>query len=386
MPWLEFVFSEKWRERIFRHTIFWTIWWFYYSLCYYMYQQPLPKGSKALYVTLGSHLFLKTFLLILICAVATYTFIYFLLPKIIIGNWWIVVAITGLLCVLFFCFGYFIYWNVFPFVDSIFGPYRANSFVTKFWPAVSLGLLDPLKVVASAAIIKYVKYWTRKQKESEKIQREKINAELQLLRAQIHPDFLFKTLDSIYAHAVLASPKAPGMLLKLSDLLSYMLYECDQSLVPLEKELVVMKEYIDLEKLKQIDNLEMVVTIKGNTINKKIAPLLLLPFVENSFKQSNQVTEQSWINLDILIEEDRFSMKLINGMAGEVNEQTIFTTNGLADVQKRLTLLYPGKHELKTTLEQEMFIVLLSIRLDDTLPVSIDGEKEIPSRKMEMLE
>lgn len=263
------------------------------------------------------------------------------------------------------------YWNVFPFVDSIFGPYRANSFVTKFWPAVSLGLLDPLKVLASAAIIKYAKYWWRKHWESEIIKREKINAELQLLKAQIHPDFLFKTLDSIYAHAVLASPKAPGMLLKLSDLLSYMLYECDQSFVPLEKEIVAMKEYIELEKLKQNDNLEMEVTIKGNPNNKKIAPLLLLPFVESSFMQCNHVTEQSWINLDIVIEEDRFSMKLINGMAGKVQEQTIHTSNGLADVQKRLTLLYPGKHGLKILSEQEMFIVLLSIRLDDTLPVSL---------------
>lgn len=371
MQWLEFVFSEKWRERILRHTIFWVVWWFYYSLCYYLYQQPLPKSSKALYVTLGSHLFLKSFLLILICAVATYASIYFLLPQIIKGKWWIAAANTGLFCVLLFCSGYFMFWNVFPFVDSIFGPYRANSFVTKFWPAVSLGLLDPLKVLASAAIIKYAKYWWRKHWESEIIKREKINAELQLLKAQIHPDFLFKTLDSIYAHAVLASPRAPGILLKLSDLLSYMLYECDQSFVPLEKEIVAMKEYIELEKLKQNDNLEMEVTIKGNPSNKKIAPLLLLPFVENSFKQCNHVTEQSWINLDIVIEEDRFSMKLINGMAGKVQEQTIHTSNGLAEVQKRLTLLYPGKHELKTILEQEMFIVLLSIRLDDTLPVSL---------------
>lgn len=307
------------------------------------------------------------------------------MPQIIKDKWWIAVANTGLLSVLLFCSGYFMYWNVFPFVDSIFGPYRANSFVTKFWPAVSLGLLDPLKVVASAAIIKYVKYWSRKQKESEKIKREKIVAELQLLRAQIHPDFLFKTLDSIYAHAVLASPKTPGMLLKLSDLLSYMLYECDQSFVPLENELTAMKEYIELEKLKQNDNLEMEVTIKGNTISKKIAPLLLLPFVENSFKQSNYVTEHAWINLDIIIEDDRFSMKLINGMERKVHEQTILTSNGLADVQKRLTLLYPGKHELKIISEQEMFIVLLSIRLDDTLPVSLDGEKEIPARQMEML-
>src|SRR5215208_6244430 len=87
MQWHELVFSEKWRQRLLRHFIFWMAWWLYFSVCFYMFQLPDPRGLKTLYVTVGSHLFLKSFLLVLIYAVACYAFIYFLLPWIIKGKW-----------------------------------------------------------------------------------------------------------------------------------------------------------------------------------------------------------------------------------------------------------------------------------------------------------
>jgi LytS/YehU family sensor histidine kinase len=153
------------------------------------------------------------------------------------------------------------------------------------------------------------------------------------------------------------------MLLKLSDLLSYMLYDCDRALVPLEKEVAMMKEYMQLEKIRHNDEPEMEVSIKGDLSHKNIAPFLLLPFIENSFTYNGQMTEQFWINMDIRIEGDHFSMKLTNGISEKVDEHP-FGSNGLANVQKRLTLLYPDKHELKITSEQEMLIVLLTIHLD----------------------
>ena len=99
-----------------------------------------------------------------------------------------------LLCVFLFIAAIFLFWNVFPFIDSLFGPYKANDSVTRFWPAINLGLMNSAKVVAAAAIIKYLKYWWLKQKESEQLEKEKINAELQLLKAQIHPGFLLMRL------------------------------------------------------------------------------------------------------------------------------------------------------------------------------------------------
>src|SRR5215217_3577203 len=98
--------------------------------------------------------------------------------------------------------------NLFPFVDSLFGPYKANKFPTRFWPAIYLGIINSIKVVAAAAIIKCIKYWWMKEKERQKLQQEKIDTELQLLKAQVHPDFLFKTLNNIYTHSLAASPRA----------------------------------------------------------------------------------------------------------------------------------------------------------------------------------
>ncbi len=215
MQWHEFVFSEKRQQRLLRHLLFWMVWWLYFSICFYLYAQPAPGNIRPLYITLGDHLIIKTFLLILIDAVACYTFIYFLLPKIISGRLLIAFAIFLLLCPLLFVLAYFLYWNVFPLVDSLFGAYKPNSFITLFWPAVSLGWIDPLKVVAAAAIIKYVKYWWLKEKENKQVESEKIITELQLLKAQIHPGILFNALNNIYVYSLAASPKASELLLKL---------------------------------------------------------------------------------------------------------------------------------------------------------------------------
>ncbi len=197
MKWHEFVFSKKPAKRLLRHLVFWVSWWLYFSVCYYLYQHPPEGRSTPYFVTVGSYLFIKTVLLVFISAIACYTFIYFILPQLIKGKRLKPFFNVLMLCTFLFVTGYFTYWNVFPIVDSLFGPYQANKFVTRFWPAVSLGLLDPLKVLAAAASIKYVKYWWLKQKEGEKLEKEKINAELQLLKAQIHPNYLFSLLDAL---------------------------------------------------------------------------------------------------------------------------------------------------------------------------------------------
>jgi LytS/YehU family sensor histidine kinase len=207
-----------------------------------------------------------------------------------------------------------------------------------------------------------VKRWYLKQKEKERVEKEKLITDLQLLKAQIHPGFLFSSLDHIHAYAKKNSQEAPELLLKLSDLLSYMLYECDDPKVPLEKELTMMKEYIYMEKIGYGDTLEFETAVKGNTANQFIAPLLLLPFIENSFKYCINQNEQSWINLEISIENDILIMKLMNGIS---LTESIILTDDILNAQKRLELLYAGKHELKMYAEQEIYVMLLKINLNE---------------------
>lgn len=374
MQWHEFIFSEQSKHKLLRHFVFWTAWWLFFLICFILFHNMKNNKVNPFNLAPGDHLLLKTSLLVLLYALACYPLIYFILPEIIKRKWLKATAYFILLCGFLYAATYFLFWNVFSFIDSSSGSSKTNYSVKRFWPALNLGLMNFAKVAAAAAIIKYLKYWWQKQKESQRLEKEKINAELQLLKAQVHPDFLFKTLNNIYTHAVASSPRTSGMLLKLSDLLSYMLYECDGTLVPLEKEIAMMKEYMQLEKIRHNDEPEMEVNIKGDLNGKMIAPFLLLPFIENSFKHSGQMTEQFWINLDIRIEEKHFTMKLTNGISENVDEQSRIAANGLRNVQKRLTLLYPGNHELKMTMEQEMYIVLLNIRLDDAI---VFDEKEI---------
>ena len=251
MQWHNFIFSNHSRQRWLRHTVFWLTWWLYFSTIYYLHHQSQPGTGFGTFVNLGSDIFLKSFLLLLIQAIACYTFIWFLLPRYLVKAKWLKLT-TGilLLCVVIVIGGYFVHGWLFPFVDAIFKNPPAKTSLSVLWSSISTGLLNAPKVIGAAAAIKLMKYWWLKQKEKERLEREKINSELQLLKAQIHPGMLFNTLNNIYSLARSASPKAPDMLMKLSDLLSYMLYECDKPKVPLDKELTMMKEYMALEKIR----------------------------------------------------------------------------------------------------------------------------------------
>lgn len=241
----------------------------------------------------------------------------------------------------------------------------ANAAIKKptFWASISAGGISGIKIIAAAAAIKIGKHWWFIHKEKERLEKETIQAELQLLKAQIHPGFLFNTLNNIYSFALSASPKAPQMLLKLSDILSYMLYDCNKSEVSLENEIKMLKDYMALEKMRYGDKLEMNIQVKVDADYHKIAPLLLLHFVENSFKQcGNKMTEQPWINLEMQIEKHVLDMKLMNGkpLNSEISNNE---EDNLNQAKKLLQLLYPNSHKLKITEEPEIMMISLQIEL-----------------------
>ena len=374
MPLHDLIFSEKMAKRLQRHLLFWGIWWIYFSLCDYLYQLPLPGKMRPFYLNVGSHLVFKIFLLLVVYAIACYIIINVVLPVMTKRKWLKAILILFTIAGYLYLSAYFLFWYVFPMIDVVMGSSLPQRKTARFWPAVNLGLMAPLKIFALAIIIKYVKGLWLKQKESERLQRQKINTELQLLKAQIHPGILFKTLDNIYDYSKVASPRAPELLVRLSDQLSYMLYECEQDFVPLEKEIEMMKGYIAMEKLSRKDEIDIEVNIMDDLKDKLIAPFLLHPFIENSFNLSKD-NEHAWINIDISIHENFLNMKLANGIANEQAYQEADVDNGLIAVQKRLTLLYPQKHELKIAAEQEMLIVHLKIKLTDS-SISISDKYE----------
>ena len=191
---------------------------------------------------------------------------------------------------------------------------------------------------------------------------KKVTAELQLLKAQVHPHFLFNTLNNIYSFSLESSPKTPGLILKLSSLLSYMLYDCKAEEVLLEKEIEIMKNYIDLEKERYGNKIEISWDIEGDVKDKYIAPLLMLPFLENAFKHgTSEQLEKPWLSVDISVKNDILKCKIVNSK----NEYVPVSNHGIGiqNVKKRLTFIYPGKHELKMNDEGNFFVVSLLIGL-----------------------
>ena len=222
-------------------------------------------------------------------------------------------------------------------------------------------------VTGFAIIIKMMKRGWLKQQETQQIAREKANAELQLLKAQIHPHFLFNTLNNIYFFTLTASQKAPEILLKLTDILRYILNECSQPLVPLVKELKMIEDYMALEKIRYGDRLKMDLEITGDYSGKMIPPLLLIPLVENSFKHgTSKMLVQPWVNLNITIKEQSLYFLLSNSRPDEIVLPQHTGHIGLNNVKKRLQLLYPAAHELNIAESTKSFEVFMKIHLEET--------------------
>jgi sensor histidine kinase YesM len=226
------------------------------------------------------------------------------------------------------------------------------------------GLRGGITIGGIAAAIKLMKHWYIKEQRNLQLQKENAEAQLQLLKAQVHPHFLFNTLNNIYSHTQNTAPIASQLVMGLSDMLRFMLYECNQPQVSLSKELKMVQDYISLEKIRYDDNLDVHIDLPDNTDNLAIAPLLLLPLVENCFKHgTSHMIDQPWLSLHVTLEKNRMYIKLMNGKTNEVSKNN-YKGIGIVNVHKRLDLLYPGKHELAITNEEDVFIVNLWLELE----------------------
>jgi sensor histidine kinase YesM len=226
------------------------------------------------------------------------------------------------------------------------------------------GLRGSNTVAGFAAAIKLIKFWYLKNEESQKLEKEKIQAELLALRNQLHPHFLFNTLNSLYSLTLQQSKQAPNAVERLSDLLRYILTESNKSVVPLKAELSLLRSYIELEKIRIGERLQISFVQQGNIEAFEIAPLLLLPFVENAFKHGvrNQL-DPVWITLRAEMEEETFLFQIVNGKS-ENSDPITSTGIGLQNIQKRLELLYADRFQLKLTDEGDLFIVTLKVELN----------------------
>lgn len=216
-----------------------------------------------------------------------------------------------------------------------------------------------------AFIYRITSDWNKNEKIKQQLKEEKLSSELQFLKSQINPHFLFNTLNNLFgiARQIDAIPVATGIA-KLSNLMRYMLYDSEVDRVSLKKEVNYIRDYIELQKLRidSLNNIHVNTNFDRYNTDLKIAPLLLIPFVENAFKHGISIKENSDININLKTNENTVLFNVsntINKFKKNRNEEN--SGFGLKNVQKRLDLLYPNNYSLKINDDNVQYNVSLTI-------------------------
>jgi LytS/YehU family sensor histidine kinase len=190
-----------------------------------------------------------------------------------------------------------------------------------------------------------------------------MTAELSFLKSQIHPHFLFNTLNNLYALTLIKSEKTSDVVLKLSGLLDYMIYKSNEDFVLLSKELEILKNYIELEEIRYNNRLDLEYNLIGEPGVNKIAPLILLPFIENSFKHgaSNDRANPK-MKIRVEVEVDCLLLLVENSTLGkQQKDESLSEGIGLKNVRRRLELIYPDAHQLHVKKGDDYFKVELKV-------------------------
>ncbi len=334
------------KNRILQHVLFWAAHLVFYALLYGSFEDNYDQTffEEIIYLP-GKIIF-------------TYFVLYFLLPRLLTGQYW---NFFLWLLISSFAIGivqrYLAYNIDYPiyYPEALADPFFYFPKIVKMFVAI-------YPVTFFAVAIKLLKYWYANQQAQQVLAKEKLQAELKFLKTQIHPHFLFNTLNNLYALTLKKSERAPAMVLKLSELINYMLYECTSEEVQLTNEIKFIRNYGDIEKMRYGDKLDIDIRVSGDVNDRKIAPLVLLPFVENCFKHGvSEELQQSWVKVSIDAQPHVTLIKVENNKATE-NGMAKQEGIGIQNVKRRLDLIYPNQHELKIINGKETFLVILTIQ------------------------
>jgi len=363
----KFIFSDEKNYRIKRHLLFWLFWGLYFGLVRELNPRAfLDSGHFPDLATTIAEAFLRMLPQMLLI----YPLLYFILPRYTfngkyIKTWFLIITLLLFMIAINAVLIMAIPWYEVIWLGSKETVLSKEATLSgKFSMACLLSLQGSFAAAGLAVCFKMFKDHYVKNMKNQQLLKENIEAQLQLLRAQVHPHFLFNTLNNIYSQTQLESPKGSKMIMGLSDMLRYILYEGQKPLVPLKQELTMVTEYINLEKIRYGNKLDVHMLTPDKTDDIYIAPLILLPFVENCFKHgTSNMLENPWVNLTIELKDTTLIMKLMNGKVPVQGNDQYKTGIGIGNVRQRLELLYKDKHDLQIREDEEVFVVDLRIEL-----------------------
>lgn len=349
------------RVRIIAHFSMWIIFTFLIQINLFL-GSGLPLGNTLVFT--GRSLLCNTSVF--------YLFFYFIVPKTILKNR-IVLSILSfpVLIILWLILNH--YWLIiighhFTFENAYFKNAIIASERQTFIEVVSPKnlLVESILVFYSISpffFIKIVFDIIRFYSKLIKSQIEKLNLEKDFLKAQLNPHFLFNTLNNLYGLALRNDYQTPDVIMQLSEMMRYTLYESNAEMVPLARELDFLKNYVLLEKMRYKNNKNIVFNLEDSNIGTQmIAPLLTFTFVENGFKYGLKPKNDGFLKINVSVGNNIFYFSILNDKEEKIEERE-FGGIGTVNIRKRLELLYPGKHELKIEDQGKSFYVEMKINL-----------------------
>ena len=339
------------KRRWLYHLLFWLSYYVLMMILYMSLREKLTWTNYSMYIVY-----------LVFQALFAYFNIYVLIPRFLFAKKYVYYAFT--LCTSLLACSIFILT-----LNLLYHFFRTGSWQTKdmpifTWSNVSIGFVQETYLVGMVTGIKFLKDSILNQQWMKEKEKHYLETELKFLRSQIHPHFFFNTLNNVYSLSLKKSDEAPGVILKLSDLMSYMLYESNAPKVPLSKEIGYLQNYLDVEKLRFGQRLSVTFTLEGFTEEVNIPPMILILFLENSFKHGvkNNISK---IHIDIClrVDEEFLYFKVDN----PVTEDAKFTGEnngiGLKNVRRRLDLLYGDDYTLDILEKDGIFSVFLKMPL-----------------------
>jgi two-component system LytT family sensor kinase len=362
----DFIFSDKIKHRIVRHLVFWGIY------CFIFFIQSIPvTGSKDLLSSRPLQIgFTRLLCFIPACILSVYFFIYVLWPVFLKRKRYaaFVFALISFIAFLIWINYYF---------ALLFNFYTSSENYFPFGTILSFDINDntTLAVIIGILVLgfKLAKHWYLQQQANLILARQKTKTEFRLLKGRLHPDFLFASLTNLYSRINRGSTDAATMILKLSDILSYILYDCDDELVPLEKELLMIQDFIAFEQMKQPKLLTIHTQINGDCGDLYISPLILLPFLQDSFTQALQ-NESSpsiiYIHISVINNELKFTLSNHQNAGEETGK--IEWQKTIQNTRDRLNASYLNSYLLEITENEQSITLALKIKLQSN--ISVAGE------------
>jgi sensor histidine kinase YesM len=336
------------------HFVFWIIYLLYFTIAYASFRDNYAESFIEVLVTLPVRMS------------ATYLTLYLLIPGFLDKGKYTTFTFIFILSALGFGYLDRIMLHLF-FVPYYIPNYDYTAYPLSSFTKALQRTTNVYTIVFAAAAVKLIKRNYQNEKIARELSREKLDAELKFLKSQIHPHFLFNTLNSLYALTLQKSDQASEVVLKLSQFLDYMLYDCNVSQISLEKEIEQMQNLITLEKLRYGERLEVDFQISGKVQNQEIPPLLMLPFIENSFKHGvSQHIENSFIYIDLKIKARDLIFRVENSFTETGGDIVAEYTKGigLKNVKRRLDLIYGEQgYHLEIYKEEDSFTIVLTINL-----------------------